>query len=374
MVIVAHPLRPHASNEKAALVRRENPSDPGSEIGIPFAAAPRREDVMRYLAGLVLALALSVMGCSETTGTGGSAGDGGSGGDGGAAGGGGAGGGGGKPPEIVAAEQAALEALTGFIEAFNEVCEDGGEAYAKTFNYPHARVGAFNQSRVWETEQEFIDSPDVTCDDIIVQTPSWDYSEFDSIKIVQSSPRKVHITLVSGRFDAEGNRIPAFERWNALYIMSENDGRWGTLGRSSWAPFYYTEAPEAEAAALEALAEYIEAFNEICEDGGEAWARTLNYPHVHFDADGQVEVWETEQELIDSMSCEAILSLTPDWDYSEFGSIEIVQRGPAKVHITLVATQYDAAGEALGSFETFFIMTDKGGHWGTQARSSYTPL
>ncbi len=305
---------------------------------------------MRYLVGLVLALVLGVMGCSETSGDGG------------------------KSPEIIAAEQAALEALTEFIEAFNELCEDGGEAaWAKTLNYPHARVSVFNGVAVWETEQEFSDSPDSTCDSIRDQTPNWDHSEFNSIEIVQSSPRKVHINLVSGRFDAEGNGISPFEKWNVLYIMTENDGRWGTLGRSSWAPVYYTEAPEAEAAALEALTEYIEAFNEICEDGGEAWAKTLNYPHVHFDADGQVQVWETEQEFIDSTSCEAILSLNPDWDHSEFDPIEIVQRGPAKVHITLVATQYDAAGKALGSFETFFIMTDKGDHWGTQARSSYAP-
>jgi hypothetical protein len=40
----------------------------------------------------------------------------------------------------------------------------------------------------------------------------------------------------------------------------------------------------------------------------------------------------------------------------------------------LVATQYDAAGKALGSFETFFIMTENDGQWGTHARSSYAPL
>ena len=41
---------------------------------------------MRYFMGLVLALALGVMGCSETAGTGGTAGDGGSGGSGGSGG------------------------------------------------------------------------------------------------------------------------------------------------------------------------------------------------------------------------------------------------------------------------------------------------
>lgn len=299
---------------------------------------------MRYLIGLVLTLALSVIGCSETSGEGG------------------------KPPEIVAAEQAAREALTEYIDAFNNVCEDGGEAWAKTANYPHVRIGVFNGVAVYETEQEYIESGETTCPTQL--TPTWDHSEFDSIEIVQSGPRKVHITLVSTRFDAEGNEIIKF---NTFHIMTENDGRWGTLGRSSWAPQPPTEAPEAEAAALEALAEYIDAFNEICEDGGETWAKTLSYPHVHFDADGQVQWWETEQELIDSVSCEAILSLVPEWDHSEFDSIEIVQRGPSKVHITLVATQYDAAGKALGSFESFFIMTERDGHWGTQGRSSYAP-
>jgi hypothetical protein len=309
---------------------------------------------MRY--GLSLWLALALLGaCSDSEGTGGGGGSAGMGGN-----------GGDKPPEIVAAEQGALEALAEYNEAFNESCEDGGEAWAKTLNYPHVRFSVLNGVAVYETEQEYIDSGETTCPRI--PTPTWDHSEFDSIEIVQSSSRKVHITLVAARIDAEGNEII---KWNLLHIMTESDGHWGTLVRSSWAPIYVTEAPEAEAAALEALAEYNEAFNETCEDGGEAWAKTLNYPHVRFDPDGQVQVWETEQEFIDFTSCEAILSLTPDWDHSEFDSIEVVQSGSTKVHITLVATRYDAAGKALGSFETFFIMTEKEGQWGTQARSSY---
>jgi hypothetical protein len=132
--------------------------------------------------------------------------------------------------------------------------------------------------------------------------------------------------------------------------------------------------PEAEAAALEAAEEYLEAFN-ACGDGNgwEAWAATLNYPHIRFDSTGSVTVWDTPEEYLASFICEGFRLLNPDWDHSTWDSVEIVQSGPDKVHIAILANRRDAEGNVLETFQTFHIMTDEDGHWGTLSRSSFAP-
>jgi len=145
----------------------------------------------------------------------------------------------------------------------------------------------------------------------------------------------------------------------------------GVAGCSGTAGADGSEFPEAEAAALQALEEYFEAFNARDE---EAWAATLNYPHVRFFGSSNVAVWETPEEYMAGFAFDAFEALNPGWDHSEPDSIEIVQSGPDKVHVALQVGRYDAEGNVLETFKTFHVMTNQEGHWGTQARSSYAPL
>jgi hypothetical protein len=145
----------------------------------------------------------------------------------------------------------------------------------------------------------------------------------------------------------------------------------GVIGCSETAGADGSEFPEAEAAALQAAEEYLEAFN-ACD--WEAWAATFNYPHVRFTRNGSVTVWDTPGEFLATSNCEVFRALNPDWDHSTWDSVEIVQSGPDKVHIAILANRRDAEGNVLTTFETFHVMTNQDGHWGTQARSSYAPL
>ena len=168
---------------------------------------------MRWFASLVLALALGVMGCGETSGTGGDAG---SGGIGGSAGDGGTGGAGGS--EFPEAEAAALQALDEFNRAFNAEDE---EAWAATLNYPHVRFGGLKPVGVWNTPEEFIDP--YYFEKFKLVNPGWDHSEWDSIEIVQSGPDRIHIALVFSRYDPDGNVLKTFK---TSHIMTLLVGHW----------------------------------------------------------------------------------------------------------------------------------------------------
>ena len=82
-------------------------------------------------------------------------------------------------------------------------------------------------------------------------------------------------------------------------------------------------------------------------------------------------VWDTPEEYMAGFDFGVFEALNPGWDHSAWDSIEIVQSGTDKVHVALQFSRYDANGNVLKTFETFHIMTNQDGHWGTQARSSY---
>jgi len=130
----------------------------------------------------------------------------------------------------------------------------------------------------------------------------------------------------------------------------------------------YIGAQEADSVreATAALDAFMEAFNAR---DPEAWAATLNYPHVRI-ASGSVRVWESEEALADSMDFEAFAERF-GWDHSAWDKREIVQAGPDKVHFATTFSRYDAEGHRIATFDSLYVVTQVNGRWGTQARSSF---
>lgn len=124
----------------------------------------------------------------------------------------------------------------------------------------------------------------------------------------------------------------------------------------------------SEELALQAMDEFMAAFNAR---DPKAWAATLNYPHVRI-AGSNVRVWETEEEYADYMDFDAFSQQT-GWHHSVWDSKKIVQAGEKKVHIAVQFSRFNADNERISTYESFYVLTNQDGHWGTQARSSFAP-
>ena len=124
----------------------------------------------------------------------------------------------------------------------------------------------------------------------------------------------------------------------------------------------------AEAAAMKSLDEYMASFNAR---DAEAWSKTLNYPHVRI-ASGQVRVWQTPEEYVSDFDFAAFAE-RERWHHSTWGKREVIQSSADKVHIAVTFTRYDAENKPVSSYESLYVVTLQGGHWGTQARSSFAP-
>jgi hypothetical protein len=132
------------------------------------------------------------------------------------------------------------------------------------------------------------------------------------------------------------------------------------------APLYAVDR-QAEIQARKAMDEGMTAFNS---GDVQAWAATLNYPHVRL-ASNTVRVYATASEFERDMAGYA-RRLAP-WHHSRWASVNAIQSGPGKVHFSVEFIRYDVSGKEISRFPSLYIVTLKDGHWGVQARSSFAP-
>ncbi len=125
---------------------------------------------------------------------------------------------------------------------------------------------------------------------------------------------------------------------------------------------------EAIAGAMAALDDFMRTFNA---KDMQAWADTLNYPHVRF-ASGTVTVWQSAEEFAQQPTFDRLADV--GWDHSHWLSREVVLVSSGKVHVNTVFQRFNSRNEPIGTYESLYIVTrDAQGKWGTQARSSLAP-
>lgn len=127
------------------------------------------------------------------------------------------------------------------------------------------------------------------------------------------------------------------------------------------------EEEQAIAGAMAAMDEFMLGFNGRDPD---AWAASLNYPHVRF-ASGTVTVWDSAEEFAETRAFETLPRT--GWDHSHWLTRDVVLVSAEKVHIATVFARYNSDNEVLATYQSLYIITKVSGHWGTQARSSLAP-
>ena len=120
------------------------------------------------------------------------------------------------------------------------------------------------------------------------------------------------------------------------------------------------------AAAIGAVEAYVTAFNDPTDTAG--WAATLNYPHVRV-ADGTVEMWDTAEDYVTGSEG----GRQRAWVETRLNWAEPVQVGGAGVNVAVRFSRLNTLGETLSSYEAVYLVTNRDGHIGIQARSSFAP-
>ena len=121
---------------------------------------------------------------------------------------------------------AAVAVINRYLEAFNARDE---EAMVATFQFPHVRVGG-GGVRVSNSAAEYMDSFDF---DAFAERLGWVRSEWDTVEAVQVGARGVNLAISGTRYGPGGSKIHSFD---GLYLITEQDGRWGIRAGSGMSP------------------------------------------------------------------------------------------------------------------------------------------
>ena len=106
------------------------------------------------------------------------------------------------------------------------------EAWSKTHNFPHVRI-AGGKLTYWHSRKEYIEhfsKPDMfeSLEELGWHHSKWVSRDFDLI-----TKDKVHVSVIFQRYNSDNKPHSKFE---ALYILTKENEKWGIQFRSSLAP------------------------------------------------------------------------------------------------------------------------------------------
>jgi hypothetical protein len=119
----------------------------------------------------------------------------------------------------------------------------------------------------------------------------------------------------------------------------------------------------AVAGAMAALDAHFAALNAGDEAG---LAATLHFPHYRLTG-GRMQVWEQP----DSYFVDFRKRAGDDWHHSAWDFRRVIAAGADKVHLDVQFTRYRADGSAIGHYRSMWVVTQLGGRWAAQLRSSF---
>jgi hypothetical protein len=126
-----------------------------------------------------------------------------------------------------------------------------------------------------------------------------------------------------------------------------------------------TEHAASIAAAMACLDDFMTAFNARDVAAFEA---TFNFPSIRL-ASNTLAVIEPGYHRPDMFDKGPLA----EWDHSAWERREVIHVGADKVHLDTRFTRFRADGSVIGGFDSIYVVTCEGGHWGVKARSSFAP-
>ena len=125
-----------------------------------------------------------------------------------------------------ASRKAAVDAVEAYLDAINR---RDAQAFAASLHYPHYRVTIGGQ--VQPSEEARQAASNITFERLA--STGWVRTASHNVNPVQVSSDAVTVALELLRYNADGEQIARFD---TLYFVTRQDGRWGIKARSSFAP------------------------------------------------------------------------------------------------------------------------------------------
>lgn len=100
----------------------------------------------------------------------------------------------------------------------------------------------------------------------------------------------------------------------------------------------------------------------------EAWAGSLNFPHVRPAPFGPIEVARDAEQYVSRVDFNRVIET--GWDHSEWDYKHVLHVSPRKIHVVGQWSRYNANGEIILTNPVVYVVTNAGDGWGIQSRFS----
>ena len=120
------------------------------------------------------------------------------------------------------------KAITDFFDAFNR---HDAKAYLETLHFPHVRINGAGNVTVSADASE-MPSLDFVLD-YLAKNEGWHHSSLDAVEQLDLSDRKAHFKIRFTRYHEDDT---AYAVHDSLWVITQENGHWGVLARSSFAP------------------------------------------------------------------------------------------------------------------------------------------
>lgn len=111
------------------------------------------------------------------------------------------------------------------------------------------------------------------------------------------------------------------------------------------------------------------------DNDAEAFANVNHYPHVRITNAG-IKIWNTRDEYFKDNTAEILASKDksdqyPGWVTSRWNKRQLIQYDNSQMHFAVEFTRFDKDDKPISILRSFYILTNRDGRWGIQARSSF---
>ncbi len=248
------------------------------------------------------------------------------------------------------AYRSAEAAYWAFFTTYNDRSPSGR---AGAMSYPHVRVAAGrDEPIVTNTAAEYEQLDNWSA----VEQQGWAWTQPITPRVMHRSPDKVHFAGGWTRFRADGSEI---SRNRLLYIATEMDDGWGTQGAFGVEGCLTGEAARESNQAALALVERM--MTTLAAGEVDAWLDCFHYPNVIVFAPGQIEYYETREE-VDQAYRPFVSTPTPISH-----DTRITSTGPRAALVEQSITQGGVY------FEQCFLVVEREGVWAASAVSAVRP-
>ena len=120
--------------------------------------------------------------------------------------------------------------------------------------------------------------------------------------------------------------------------------------------------------AKESYKRWLQGFNSRDRD---AMVAELHFPHLRLSGSNQIQVWDTAANINANFDEQTQKLKEEGWVRTDSNFIEAIQKGPDKVHLTMIQSRVHSDGREYNRFETLWIFIRVNDRWGVKFRSSF---